>query len=152
MISAIFRVMMLGLLRDRAALAMAFALPPMIYVIFAAIFSVTAGGDLSLKIAILDQVHSQTTQRLVKALAKSSDIRTVAAVPENLKAIEDMVRKADIDAGVIIRLDPSLSALITSRPFLLLVIQLALLRRQLLLGDCWVFLMSICLILFMADQ
>ena len=107
MISAIFRVMMLGLLRDRAALAMAFALPPMIYVIFAAIFSVTAGGDLSLKIAILDQVHSQTSQRLVKALAKSSDIRTVAAVPENLKAIEDMVRKADIDAGVIIRLDPS---------------------------------------------
>ena len=107
MISAIFRVMMLGLLRDRAALAMAFALPPMIYVIFAAIFSVTAGGDLSLKIAILDQVHSQTSQRLVKALAKSSDVRTVAAVPENLKAIEDMVRKADIDAGVIIRLDPS---------------------------------------------
>lgn len=107
MILAVFRVMMLGLLRDRAALAMAFALPPMIYVIFAAIFSVTAGGDLKLKIAILDQVHSQTTQRLMRAIVRSPDSRLTDMEPKTLKDIEDMVRKAEIDAGIIIRFDPS---------------------------------------------
>ena len=107
MILAVFRVMLLGLLRDRAALAMAFALPPIIYVIFAAIFSVTAGGDLKLKIAVLDQVHSQTTQRLMKALAKSPDSRLSQTEPKTIKDIEDMVRKAEIDAGIVIRFDPT---------------------------------------------
>jgi len=107
MIFAIFRVMMLGLLRDRAALAMAFALPPMIYIIFAAIFSVTAGGDLKLKIAVLDQVHSQTTQRLIKAIVRSPDSRLADMEPKTIKDIEDMVRKAEIDAGIIIRSDLS---------------------------------------------
>jgi len=107
MIFAIFRVMMLGLLRDRAALAMAFALPPMIYIIFAAIFSVTAGGDLKLKIAVLDQVHSQTTQRLTKAIVRSPDSRLADMEPKTIKDIEDMVRKAEIDAGIIIRSDLS---------------------------------------------
>ena len=39
MIAALLKVMILGLLRDRGALAMVFFLPPLIFVIFAAIFS-----------------------------------------------------------------------------------------------------------------
>ncbi len=50
MISAAFRVMLLGLLRDRAALVMAFVLPTLIFAIFAAIFSgrwATASASIS---------------------------------------------------------------------------------------------------------
>ena len=43
MIGAAFRVMLLTLLRDRAALVMAFVLPTVIFSIFAAIFSGAIG-------------------------------------------------------------------------------------------------------------
>lgn len=110
MINAIFRVMMLGLLRDRGALAMAFILPPVIYMIFAAIFSVTAGGDLRLKVAILDQVRTETSQRLARALRNSADIRALPIDPASVGDIEEMVRRAEIDVGVIIRSDPESTA------------------------------------------
>lgn len=120
MINAIFRVMMLGLLRDRGALAMAFILPPVIYMIFAAIFSVTAGGDLRLKVAILDQVRTETSQRLANALRNSADIRALAIEPASVKDIEEMVRRADIDVGVIIRSDPGSTAANSQAPVLVI--------------------------------
>ena len=46
MIGAAFRVMALSLLRDRAALVMAFVLPTVIFSIFAAIFSGATGKRL----------------------------------------------------------------------------------------------------------
>ena len=65
MIAAVFRVMLLGVLRDRGAFAMAFVLPPLIYVIFASIFSVAAGGDLRVKVAIVDQAGTEASSKQV---------------------------------------------------------------------------------------
>jgi len=120
MIIAVFRVMILSLLRDRSALIMAFLLPPVIYLIFAAIFSVTAGGDLQLKISVLDQVRSETSQRLVQALRKSDNIRVSDKSPKNVKNLESMVRRAEIDAGVIIMTDPGNSSKNSHAPILII--------------------------------
>ena len=46
MIGAAFRVMLLSLVRDRAALVMAFVLPTVIFSIFAAIFSGAIGDRI----------------------------------------------------------------------------------------------------------
>ena len=68
-----FRVMLLGLLRDRGALVMAFVLPPLIYMIFASIFAGTSGDQLRLRVALLDQVNSPVTQRLATAIRLACD-------------------------------------------------------------------------------
>lgn len=107
MILALFRVMLLSMLRDRGAFAMAFVLPPLIYVIFATIFSVTAGGDLRVKVAIVDQVASEASKRLVSALSKSDDIQVVAATIPNEQELERLVRRTAIDAGILIKADPA---------------------------------------------
>ena len=52
MIAALLKVMILGLVRDRGALAMTFLLPPLIFMIFAAIFSGVSGDEMRLKIAL----------------------------------------------------------------------------------------------------
>ena len=52
---AIFRAMLLGLLRDRGALLMSFFLPAVFFVIMAEIFTATTGDSLNLKVAVLDE-------------------------------------------------------------------------------------------------
>lgn len=107
MIVAVFRAMLLAILRDRGAFAMAFVLPPLIYVIFAAIFSVATGGDLRVKIAIVDNVKSESSARLVAALGDSKELRVVAGPATTEAGLETMVRRSEIDAGLIIRADPA---------------------------------------------
>jgi ABC-2 type transport system permease protein len=109
MILAVLRVMLLGLLRDRGAFAMAFILPPTIYLIFASIFSGTTGDELRLKVAILDQVRSPVSERLVSAIRTEPTLRMADRDPSDLADIEGMVRTGDIDVGVVVRSDPAAS-------------------------------------------
>jgi ABC-2 type transport system permease protein len=107
MILAILRVMLLGLIRDRGALAMAFVLPPAIYVIFASIFSATTGDELRIKVDMLDQVGSPVTQRLMEAIQNETSFRQAGRQPASLAELEDMVRKGDADVGIMLRADPT---------------------------------------------
>jgi ABC-2 type transport system permease protein len=107
MILAMLRVMLLGLIRDRGALAMAFVLPPTIYLIFAAIFSGTTGDELRLRVALLDQVGNAATQRLADAVRAEVSFRTASRAPRSIEEIEDMVRVGEVDVGVVLRADPS---------------------------------------------
>jgi ABC-2 type transport system permease protein len=107
---AIFRVMLLGLVRDRGALAMAFVLPPLIYLIFASIFAGAAGDELQLRIAVLDEVQSPVTQRLTSAILADPAMRIVSTQPGSRSAVEQLVRQDHADAGIVIAADPSLSA------------------------------------------
>ena len=72
---AIFRAMLLGLLRDRGALIMSFVLPAVFFLIMAEIFSATTGGTLNLKVAVLDEVQSEVSGRLLHALGDSSSLK-----------------------------------------------------------------------------
>lgn len=107
MILTMLRVMLLGLIRDRSALVMAFVLPPLIYLIFAAIFSGTTGDALRLRVAVFDNAKTPVTERLASAIRAEPTFRAVSALPKTINELETMLRRAEIDVGVIIRRDPA---------------------------------------------
>ena len=104
---AMFKVMALALWRDRAALAMAFVLPPLVFLIFSAVFAGATGEDVKLKVAVADLAHTPTSARLEAALLADRDLRTERAAPETLAAVRADVRTGHADAGIVIRSDPA---------------------------------------------
>lgn len=104
---SILRVMLLALLRDRGALAMAFVLPPAIYVIFASIFAGTTGDELRLRVAVHDSARTAVTGRLAEALRSEPTFRQAAREPASGEDLERMVRQDEADVGVLLRADPT---------------------------------------------
>jgi len=104
---AILRVMVLGLLRDRGALAMAFVLPPLIYMIFASIFASASGDELRVRVAVLDEVDSPVSRRLATAIKAAPTLRRASRDPATLAELESLVRQDQADVGVLLRADPS---------------------------------------------
>ena len=103
MILAALRVMVLGLIRDRGALAMAFLLPPFIFVIFAAIFSGTSGDEMRLKVALMDQVGSNRTNTLVAAIDREPSLRMSDVTDDGEAALRASILAGTADVGLIIR-------------------------------------------------
>jgi ABC-2 type transport system permease protein len=97
--------MVLGLVRDRGALVMAFLLPPLIYLIFASIFASTTGDELRLRVAIYDAVDSAESRRLVSAIDKEGAFRKPERPPTSEADLRTMVRLDDADVGLLIRRD-----------------------------------------------
>ncbi len=96
--AAVFAATMLTLWRDRAAFALTFILPPIIYAIFAAVFSAAAGGDLSIRLGVaapadevsLELVDGLSRSRVVGALSRSGDGA----------ALEAAIIRGEIDVGI----------------------------------------------------
>ncbi|HEY5646891.1 MAG TPA: ABC transporter permease [Pseudomonadales bacterium] len=106
MSGAIFRAMLLGLVRDRGALLMSFFLPAVFFMIMAEIFTATTGEALNLKVAVLDEVGSQTSSRLTTALAEMDSLTVIpAAATPTRDAVRSLVKSGDADIGLIIRAD-----------------------------------------------
>lgn len=103
MIAAVLKVMVLGVIRDRGALAMVFLLPPAIFVIFAAIFSGTSGNEMRLKVSVLDEVQSERTAKLVAAIRSDQSLRFQSPSPLNEQAVREVVSSGRADVGLIIR-------------------------------------------------
>jgi ABC-2 type transport system permease protein len=72
---AMFRVMALELWRDRGAFVMAFLLPPVVFLIFAAVFAGATGENIQLKIAFADTARTPASMRLATALLTDPDLR-----------------------------------------------------------------------------
>jgi ABC-2 type transport system permease protein len=102
-----FRVMALDLWRDRAALAMTFLLPSVVFLIFSAVFSGTTGLDVKLKVDIADAAHTSASARLVTALLADKNLRAELAKPDTREAVRSAVRTGRDDAGLVIRADPA---------------------------------------------
>ncbi len=98
-------IMALALVRDRAALVMAFVLPPLLFVAFAAIFSGASGKDLKIKVGLFDAANTPSTQRLVAALRADSDFRFILLDSGGEGEVADAVRRGVVDVGVLIRGD-----------------------------------------------
>jgi len=98
---AVCHTQLLALVRDRGALAMSFALPVLVFLVFAAIFSSASGDDLRLKIALADEVRSTLSQRLASALERDFALRVVRAEPPTPEAAEALVRAGTVDVAVI---------------------------------------------------
>ncbi|HEX8417026.1 MAG TPA: ABC transporter permease [Methylobacterium sp.] len=105
MIGAAFRVMLIGLRRDRAALVMAFVLPTVIFAIFAAIFSGTIGDRIGIHLGIADFARTETTQRLMTALEADPALRVTRLSVGSIPEAETLVRRGEVDAALVLRGD-----------------------------------------------
>jgi ABC-2 type transport system permease protein len=104
MIAAV-RVMFLSLIRDRAALLMAFALPPLVFSIFATIFVSATGAELRLHVGLVDIVRTGSSQRLASALAGEPGLRLTTLTGSTLNDLRNIVRRGVVDVGVAIQSD-----------------------------------------------
>ncbi|AWN37273.1 ABC transporter permease [Methylobacterium radiodurans] len=104
MIGAAFRVMTLTLLRDRAALVMAFVLPTVIFAIFAAIFSGAVGDRIRIHLGLSDLAGTPATIRLAAALEADTSLR-VTRLPADLAAATQAVRAGEVDVALVLRGD-----------------------------------------------
>lgn len=105
MIGAAFRVMALSLLRDRAALVMAFVLPTVIFSIFAAIFSGATGDRIRIHLGLADLAHTAATQRLTDALAADPSLRVTRLPATDLAGVDQAVRSGEVDVALALRGD-----------------------------------------------
>jgi ABC-2 type transport system permease protein len=105
---AIFRAMLLGLLRDRGALLMSFVLPAVFFMIMAEIFTATTGDSLNLKVLVLDEVRDDPSKRLLDALVGSENLAVTIMRGEGdeaRNALRDQVRNGGADVGIILPAD-----------------------------------------------
>ncbi len=135
MIGAAFRVMLLSLLRDRAALVMAFVLPTVIFVIFAAIFSGAVGDRIRVHVGLLDLARTPVTARLMEALAEDPGWRATRFDGVDLARVEVAVHRGDIDVALVLRADPAASAPDGGQPILLVSNPARALARPIALGQ-----------------
>ncbi|MCJ2092360.1 ABC transporter permease [Methylobacterium sp. J-072] len=105
MIGAAFRVMALSLLRDRAALVMAFVLPTVIFSIFAAIFSGATGDRIRIHLGLADFARTAATQRLADALVADPSLRVTRLPATDLAEVTQAVRSGAVDVALALRGD-----------------------------------------------
>ncbi len=105
MIFAMLRVMALSVIRDRGALAMAFLLPPTIFVIFATIFSGTTGDELRLQVAFGVANPTVATERLEATLRAEDSLRILPATQSSREAVARQVETGRADVGLFIEGD-----------------------------------------------
>ena len=100
---AVFRTMLLGLVRDRAALAMSFVLPAVFFLIFAAIFAGATGEQLRLEVAVADEVGDEISRRLLRAVGEDPALSLVGGGSLSRDQVRDWVRRGTADVGLVIR-------------------------------------------------
>lgn len=105
MICAIMKAMGLSLLRDKGALVMTFLLPPLMFLVFAAVFTGVSGDDAPVKAALADASGSEGGHALFLALHRAPLVQAVPVRDE--AAVRDAVRSGAADAGLVIVSDPS---------------------------------------------
>ena len=104
MVLAIMRAQALTTLRDRGALAMTFVLPPLLFLLFAAIFAGAGGDTARVTVAVAQTSDAPAAAALIAALAEAPDL-DVTRVPE--AGVEARVASGAADVGLVVRGDPA---------------------------------------------
>jgi len=103
---AVFQACALGFLRDRAGMVMTLLLPPLVYLLFAAVFGAGARGEIDPSIALHDSAATSASHAVEAGLrARPGSRLTVLA---DVNAVESAVVEGRADAGLILR--PGVSA------------------------------------------
>lgn len=97
-----FRVMGLGLLRDRGAILLAFLLPSLVFAIFATIFSDAAEGNFHAHIGLALDTEDPSLVRFAEILAADDDLQLTLTASSN-DQLRQHVRNGGFDAGLVIR-------------------------------------------------
>lgn len=89
-----------GFVRDRPGLALTLLLPPIIYLLFAAIFGASGRGDIDASVSFASLSRAPASQAVQMAMRKSFDR---LSEHDSVAAVEAAVVNGLADAGVIIR-------------------------------------------------
>lgn len=127
---AMFRVMLLGLLRDRGALATSFLLPVVFFVVFAEISTSSTGQDLKVSVALVDESGTAESSRLVDVLTRSKRLELVPS-----EDVGQMVRRGRVDAGIVLRRDPGTAVEDGVSPILIVADPARPVAVQVLMGE-----------------
>jgi len=103
MILTVARVMWLSLWRDRGALALAFVLPPLMFLVFAEVFSGAGNEDFALRVDIVDSHSAPTTRRIAAALARLDGVEATLLDDTDVAGIETRIHRGQADAALWIR-------------------------------------------------
>jgi len=103
MILVMLRVMALSLWRDRAGLVLVFVLPPLVFIVFASVFSAGASGRLDIRAGVVDLADSADSRRLVNSLQRRLGDRLIRS--PDVAALEDAIESGRMDAGLVLRGD-----------------------------------------------
>jgi len=106
MIWTVLRVMGLALWRDRGALVLAFGLPPLLFLVFAEVFSGAGDEDFTLRVGLLDRHQSALTRQISARLAAQPGLEITIEPDSSIDALEQTVRAGLIDAAIVIRGQP----------------------------------------------
>ena len=105
----LIRVGLTNLRRDRVAQALTFVLPIVFFSIFATVFGNQAGGTARIRVALVDEDHSDFSQRIAAALAREPGLRVQATTdakggggPLTRAAAETMVKGGDLPVAIVI--------------------------------------------------
>jgi ABC-2 type transport system permease protein len=103
MILVMLRVMALGLWRDRAGLVLVFVLPPLVFIVFASVFSAGASGRIDIRAGFVDEANSADSRRLVDSLRRRLGGRLTRL--SDIAALEDAIASGRVDAGLVLHGD-----------------------------------------------
>jgi len=96
----IYRVMALGLLRDRAGLVLAFVLPPVVFIVFASVFGASASGQLDVRAGAVDQTPSAESAQLLSTL--HDVLKGRLKIYSNQAALRRALEIGEVDAGLLV--------------------------------------------------
>ncbi len=100
---AVFRVMFLGLVRDRGALAMTFVVPAVFFLVFASIFAASSGGSFQPRVVVHSPSPDADVAGFVTELQATDAIRVTTILEGDETAARSLVRSGRADAGLLIR-------------------------------------------------
>lgn len=93
-----------GFWRDRSGVALTLLLPPLVYLLFAAIFGAGARGEIDTTVVLHDAARTPAAQAIRRAVSR--DLGDRLRVVEDQDAFERAVVDGRADAGVLIRPSP----------------------------------------------
>jgi ABC-2 type transport system permease protein len=115
MIGTLVRISWISLSRDRPAQMMTFLLPIAFFSLFALIFGGQGRGTTPrVRVAVVDESHSETSRRLIRALEAEKGLRVITAarppgapknaprVPIDRARAESLVRGGEVPVAVVI--------------------------------------------------
>jgi ABC-2 type transport system permease protein len=108
MIPTLLKLGWLNLRRDRVAQALTFMLPIVFFSIFASVFGGQGSGTARIRVAVVDEDHSELSTRILDGLAKETSLRVRLAATENgtgtldRSGAEALVRNGDVPVAIVI--------------------------------------------------
>lgn len=115
MMWAVVRAMALSLLRDRGALVMTFVLPPVLFVLFAAVFAGAGIQNADIRVAAASATDAPSASAFLEALGRAPDVHLLVTTPD---AVAARVADGSADVGLVVRGDVGAA---TDKPPLLVV-------------------------------